>query len=672
MRKFWNRCYSLVLCGLIAAGLSPVTHGADLLTLADTGDKGFRASEDPVIIRFGQELPSDLVPYLRLEIDAIDVSDFVQRSNEEMVYTPQTPLEHGEHELRVVAVLPDGVIEEAALWKIEVRASETFRVAQVNGQVDLQVMQRIADDIEKPAPDKTQGQGAATLASRHADGNWTANSQFNMIFNSQEEQTLTGEEFDLTDYQVVTNWTQSALTLGHQNLSPNSLILNEFNRRGLSFNYRGEQQRFQAIGFSARTEQITGFRNFTGINDADHRTNGITLSAYPIPDNPQWLGVTAIYLDSRGVSEGQAQINDTTEESGGDARSILIDSYLGDRLWHLHGEVAKTSFDFDGVDAGFGAQDDDATTLSIGYDTSRRQSNEGQPDYTWGVSMVRQRVGPWFYSLGNTAVTVDRETTQLLANYQDGKFGANAVMSAGEDNVDDINTLPTTEIDTALVNLTYVPAAGGGDDASSMFKGMFKNPNFSLSWTQNKLDQVTTPTGFTGDDVNSSHDELIVMAAFSGDTWYWSLSHSMIQQDDKVNTANSADTNTTSLESQVAVNEKFNLAPIVQVSETDYGAIDTVSRSWLAGITFNFNYPADWNYSFSYTVNREEASDDSIDNRMRLGQLTLQWQYLQPSPNKFGMSFFNTASHTTNEVGPEELDQYQVFLGVNVTLPVSL
>jgi hypothetical protein len=57
---------------------------------------------------------------------------------------------------------------------------------------------------------------------------------------------------------------------------------------------------------------------------------------------------------------------------------------------------------------------------------------------------------------------------------------------------------------------------------------------------------------------------------------------------------------------------------------------------------------------------------------MRLGQLTLQWQYLQPSPNKFGMSFFNTASHTTNEVGPEELDQYQVFLGVNVTLPVSL
>jgi len=664
----------LLLCILAAGFSSPVS--AELLSLADMGDKGYRGTADAIEIRIGQDMPAELIPYLHLEIDAIDVSDFVQRDAQRLVFQPQTPLEPGMHELRVVAVLPDGTIEEAAIWSVEVRASKAFRIANFNSNTSLQAMQRISDDLPNPPGERLQGQGAVALDSRHADDDWELTGQANMIYNSQESQNLSGDEFELSDYQLKQSWNQSSITLGHQVISPGSLVLSDFSRRGLSASYHSEQQRFQATGFSTRTEEITGFDHFTGVDDADNRTSGVVLTAYPFESRPEQLAVSAIYLDSKGVSQGVAQVNDTAPNTGGDAAALILDSYPGNKRWRLRGEYASTRFDFDGENTGFDAEEDDAVTLSAGYDVGRDTERAMEADSSWNVNLMHQRVGPWFYSLGNTGVTVDRETTQLAGNYQGMALGLNGSISLGEDNVDKVNTLPTTEIKTAMFSLNYTPQSDPfGEEEMEQeqsSESLFSNPSYSLNWSMHDLDQIITPTGFTGDDVNSRYQELSLAATFSGSDWYWSLTQSWIGQDDKVYIDNVSDTVSTSLESQWTLNDYVSLSPVLQQSVTEYTNMAVETKSWLAGVTLNINYPDNWNNSLTYTVNRETDSEGTIDSRTRIAELMLQWNVRQAGQNKAGISLFTSASHQEVEQVGADMDQYQVFLGVNVAWPASL
>ena len=673
MKHLRIRHLPLCLCSLMAMAQPMISHSADMLTLGSAGEKGYRSSLDPVEIHFGQAMPADLAPYLRLEINAIDVTDFVQRSDQGLLYVPQEPLAPGFQELRLVAMLPDGTIEEAAIWTIEVRASKTFRVAETQGQIDLQVTHRVADDIDNSPSRRTQGQGGGTFFSQHADGDWSTTSRANLVYNSQSSQNHSGKELELTDYQIKGEWQRATLTMGHQNISPNSLVLNGFNRRGLSAGYTSEQHNFQTTAFSTRTEQITGFNHFTGINQSNHRTSGAMVSVNPFTSNPDQLTLSGIYLQGKGQSEGVAEISDATDKTGGDAQALIADSYLFNRLWRMRGEYASTSFDFDGKGTGLSSETDDAYTLLLDYDSSRANNNPGGDSGNWGLSLQHQHAGPWFYSLGNTAVTADRETTQLQGKYWNSTFSIIGLVSTGEDNVDDDDSLPTTAIDSASINLMYTPPMASVDSGSEPpAEWVFSNPSYSLNWSHYRLEQIDTPTGFTGDDVDSRYHEVLLSAAFSGNGWYWNLSQSFIDQDDRVLDANDQETLRTSLDSQFTINEYLSISPILQRTETDYVNQDMEIRSWLAGASIDLNYPSDWSYSLSHTVNREEASDDSIDSRAALTQATVQWRYREAAQNRFGITFFSNGSYQTTEDQGSDADDYQLFLGINVSLPISM
>jgi hypothetical protein len=662
----------LLICTALVG--TSVPANAQLLTLVEPSEKGYRGTRDSIEVRFGQDMPADLIPYLRLELDAIDVTDFVQSDSQRLLFLPQVSLEAGMHELRVVAVLPDGSIEEAAVWTLQIRASRDLEVASFNSNVNLRAMQRVSDDLDNPPEERQQGQGSLGWESRHANDDWEVTSHANIIYNSQRDQNLSGEALDLTDYQVRNRMKNGEIVLGHQLVSPGSLVLTDFNRRGLSASYHSDQQRFQATGFSTRTEEITGFDNLVGLEDSNNVSNGVIVAAYPFEAQPRQLAIAAVYMESQGVSQGVAQVNDNLPNTGGDAAAIIVDSYPGNQRWQLRGEYATTSFDFDGENTGYAAEEDDAVSLLVGYDTSR--DTDSAATSTWNLNLTHQRVGPWFYSLGNTGVTVDRETTQLAGNYQGIEFGMNGTVSLGQDNVDNIDTLPTTDIDTATLNFIYTPQSAEysqpATDQESSSGGLFSNPSYSLGWSMNRLDQNTFPTGYTGDEINSQYQELTLAATFSGSDWYWSVNQSWVKQDDKVIAANVSDTLATSIESQFSLNPYLSLSPVLQQSVTDYSNIGIETKSWLTGLTMNLNYPEDWSNSLSYTVNRETANDGTIDNRTRIAELILQWNFRQAGENKTGISFFTSASHQQLEQAGTDTDQYQAFVGVNIVWPATL
>ncbi|MFO7593816.1 MAG: hypothetical protein R6X15_07245 [Pseudomonadota bacterium] len=655
MNKYQG-CLVLICAAVI--GYSQTAHAEELLELSGVGGKGFRAGSDPIHISMSQALSEQIRPYLHLEIDAIDVTEFIRREADSLIYTPMEPLQPGMHELRVVANLPDGSIEEVAVWTIEVRASRDFRLARFGSTGIVQAVNRVADDLQHAPQQRTQAQGAVALNGELADGNWHTSGEANLIYNSLSERNLSGEELELMDYRIRTDWSQAALTLGHQTVPANSLVLNEFNRRGISGVYRSDDERLRIGAFGMRTEETVGIEDITGLAEASQRTSGALATVSPFTRYPERLSLSLVYLDGQGSGDGVAEFGDEALSSGGTATGLIAESFTGDRLWRIRGEMAQTNFDFDGFNTGYGAESDEAYSLLVGYDTSSEMARGAGTH--WSVNMLHQRVGPWFHSLGNTALAADRKTTQLMAAYQGSEFELNVAAARNEDNVDQIAVLPTTALSTHAFMLTYTPTplAGGG---------LFSSPSFSLDLNRGETRRVRTPLDFAGDDVDYLNVESSLSAAFQGDDWYWALSHSRAFQEDRGVSQNDAETSSSGIEVEMDLNGYLGFNSAIQYANSRYTNLDLEHDSLLASLRLKINYPRNWHSNLAYTWNREESSDGAVDIHIQTVELMTQWAYLRATESRAGVSFLATGSYQEREETGVESDQYQVFLGVNVT-----
>lgn len=659
------------VCGLLLASTTIPAMAAPL-TLAEEQGKDFRGSTDPLRIAIGRDMPAAQLAYLHFEIDAIDVSDFVQRGEREFTFVPQQPLSAGWHRLRVVALMPDGAIDEKAVWKFEVRASKKYRVAESNKQVNLMLMQRLATDLPAPLPGSTQAQGTLEYSSTYANNDWTLTSKASALYNSQAEQNASGEPIEVPDYQVKADWARKSVALGQQAIAPGSMILDGFNRRGISYTQSSKQERLALTGFATRTAEVTGISHITGLDDGNNLAAGAILTGYPIKDKPEALGISLVYLDSKGTTQGAAQIEDTDANTGGSAGAVVVDSYHGHKLWQLRGEYAQTRFDFDGINTGFAAQSDDAYSLALNYNTTRDSSGKDRKNRNWNFGVQRQRVGPWFFSQGNFGVTPDRNMTHVTGGYQGAELGVTGVVSMGEDNVTGDTTLPITVIDAAMLGLVYTPAQPATDQPEPEKKksgGLFQNPSYSLNLQQNSMDFRYVPAVFTGDDVNLANREAALAMTFSGKDWNWTLSHSMIWQDDRINLANSSETISTGVEVNKTLNKHLAVAPVLQQSVTRFSTTGIETQNSILGATLNASYPKNWNNSLTYTVNRQYSNDGSMDSTAQTIQALAQYTPQRTSPGKFDMKYFTSASYQRNETIDGTSAGYQLFVGINITWP---
>lgn len=666
--------YSLVCWSLLAA-ITSSTAAAEPLTLTQDEAKGYRAGKDPIRIAVGNDMPKDLIPYLRFEIDSIDVTDFIVKEPRSFTFTPQEPLTGGIHELRVVAVLPNGTIEETAVWKFEVRASVKYRVAEVNKKANLVLMQRLATNLPDPQPSATQAQGVVEFSSTHANGGWTLTSKANALYNSQVSQNPSGESVEVPDYQVKADWTRKSLVLGQQVISPGSLVLNEFSRRGISYSQQSEHNRLALTGFATRTAEVTGSSHITGLDDANNLASGVILSGHPFKDKPQALDVSLVYLDSRGATQGSAQVNDVSTGAGGNAHAVIVDSYHGNNTWQVRGEYAATAYDFDGLNTGYAAQTDNAYTALINYDTSRDTSGKDRQGRNWTFGIQRQRIGPWFFSQGNTNLTPDRDMTQMNGGYQGKEFGFNGLVSFGEDNVVGDNTLPITALNAAMLGAVYTPMQKSAEQQNAAGEnkpgGIFQNPSFSATLQHNHMNMRYSPAVFTGDKVNMTHQEATLAVTSAGTDWNWTLSHALIQQNDLNSTANNSQTVSAGLDASFTLNQKAALAPVLQQSVTRYTSTGVETQNSLAGATLNLSPAKNWATTLSYTVNRARATDGTMDTTTQIAQALLQFTPTRAGAGKFGVSYFTTASYQESQSIDETTGSYQLFVGASIAWPAS-
>ncbi|VAW97810.1 hypothetical protein MNBD_GAMMA21-2901 [hydrothermal vent metagenome] len=651
----------LSAAGVIFFKLSGVAIAVELI---EPAEGVYRTSQDPVLIRL-QSLPSDLWPYLQLELGNIDVSKFVSRTDDVLRYEPQDLLAKGSHQLRLLAVTPDGNIDEVAVWQIEIRTSAGFIESSIEASVDLQVSQRVADNFESDTVGETQGQGSAVFASVNSTRNVRITSSADFIYNSQSEQTLTGREFDLNEFNLKSEWSQASVTVGHQTIAANSLVLTDFNRRGVSGSIRNEGDTFTSTAFGMRTETIAGFEEGLGIGDSQNRTAGAVINVSPISAAPEKLIVSALYLDGRGRSDGLAEEADETPNTGGSATALIVESYSYKKQAYLRGEYARTSFDFDGKNTGYAEQDDRASSIYVQFATERDQDRV-QPN-NWNVGLLRQRVGPWFYSLGNNYLPSDKESTQLITNYMSPSWQLNAFAAFERNNVTNDQNVPTIETRLITTALTYTPQS----DTETPVTGMFSNPTYTFGYTFNEQEQVTDPTGFAGDVTDLKNSEASVSAGFAGDSWSWRVAYIMSSEDDVTNVYSDLKNQITSIEGFFPVGSQFTLTPIIQYTRIRDVDLNLTTTGWNSGLTIGYDNQGDWSASLTYTVTQEDRDDGLIDTRTEMLDIFAQWVISPAEINKPGFSLFTSANYQDTDVMNINIDQYQVFVGINASWPVT-
>jgi len=629
----------------------------------------FRNPTDEFRIFIPPIVPVEVLQNLSLELDGIDVTSMISREGNYAIFVPLRPLKWGEHSLRIVENTPDGSIMERGLWTFEVRRSTLFREAEFQGNLDLTATNRVADDNLENLPKDNQAQGGLGMAGTVADENWRMSGSMDFLYNSQSDQTPNDRKFDMGEYLFTGKIGPAQSDIGHHAIEPGSLVMESFNRRGVSASILPKSQQAKVTAFVMRTERIIGFQEGLGINDPDERVSGVVGSANPFPDNPEKLFLSGTYLNGEGEEIGVGEGGDL-EFSGGDAWSLIADSSIVNRRLRLRVEYAATRFDFDGEDTGFDAERDHAYSLLSVYTHPERTFRE--KPLNWSIGLEHQNVGTLFHSLANSGFPNDKRSTSAFAQIGWSALNINSVLGRETDNVEDDPLLPTIQTDQVTVSTTYSPfqetPQGGGWNP-------FEQPSYQLSLSQTKQEQTDTPTGFSGIVTDNRTRGLDLSASFNPGTWNWTISHAVTLFDDYSDVSSDTRNNFTNLSAGFPMGKLLSLMPNLQYNvfkdkDTD---VDNKSLSMGLGISLTL-YRDRLNGSLNYSLNRDSSSDDSTDIETSTVDAGLVLAIIMPKTNRPRVELFVNGNYQDidDKVTPHSgTHNYQVFAGINVSWSVA-
>jgi hypothetical protein len=659
-------------CLLQLAGL-PAAHAADDWTPQLLPAKGARGPVEPFRIRL-PNLPAAVLERLTLELDDFDVTALVTRDGADAVFTPPQPLPYGAHQLRLVEYAADGAVIERGAWDIEIRKSTAFREGELRIGSTLNVVQRIADDdLPANAPRKTQANGAAQIYSNVADDGWRVQSTADLLYNTQAELNARGRgEVDVGRWLVRGDAGPATAAAGHQVVAPDSLVMQAFNRRGVSLGVWADDPTkvISTRAFRLHTQDIIGFESGLGVGDEHNHVDGATLSLRPISSARDALTLTTTYVTGEGPAQTGAAgtgIVGTAFETEGSAANFVADSQLLAKRLRLRGEYAVSNYDFDGLDTGSDKEKDNAWSALATYVPLQNVNANGAP-VTVQFGVEEKQIGTFFKSIANPIGLGDRQGTRGFTGLNWGGFNANASYGVESDNVNDLALLPRTETIQSVLSLTYVPTltfAPRANPAEPPAYPWHGQPMFNLTYINLDQDVTKAAAGLAGGALHST-TSLSATASFTYSALMWSANHT-VGSDEHFGTLR-IDTRShlTQLSLSTRIGDKLTLSPAVQWSKIENNAQANKDSATVTSI-FNVGYAFTQrvNLNLGYSANRQQIDDGTINSHAHDIFGTLNWIVTPPQGVRPGFSLalegqYHDVDDRANTVN--SVNNYQIFL----------
>lgn len=654
------RCLSVaVLC---AVGFPASADWQPTLATAEHAD--YRAGDEAFRIRVPAEVPAEELQKLALELDAIDVTAMVQRDGEYAVFTPIQALVPGRHVLRLVEYADDGSVLELGFWSFEVRQSKLFREYAVAADTQVTGSYRAADNsLNDPLPDRLQGQGSSRVGFSTASGVWHSQGQFDLIYNSLNNEQPDSRQFDSGEFLFSVGNTHADARVGHQTVGTTSLVMDNFRRRGVSLEGRIPVINSRLSGFSLSSEDVIGFRRGLGVGDDNRRVDGVTFDSNPLPDNPRALYLSGTWLDGKGRDSSGLVASVGDAEPGlskGSAWSLSADSQLfGDHL-RLRGEYADTDYDFNTADSLNSERDTAYSFLASFTDTTAAGLN-------WNASVESRKIGTFFKSLGNQALPSDRRLLRAFGGAQWSTLGVQASVEQQKDNVRDIEQLPRIQTDLSSVSVNWAPTTPSGN-------GWLGAPSLSAAYSRQTQDQTFTPVGFTQPQTNNDLDSWQTHGALGYPFGSLGLTLQSSQFRDHAGVQDDTDTTGIHFDSNVALmQQRINLTPSARFDRTDDKTTNQNSIAITYGLQTAFVLkPEKLDSTLNVSLNRNRSTDDSIASDTLTFDMALNWHLIAARRNRPGFDLGLSALYNDVQdkvVGSNTISTYQAFLTLTMILP---
>lgn len=644
-----------------------------------------RQPAEALRIQLPSEVTDDVLQWLALELDNVDVSQIVQLETTPqgrfVVLRPPQPLGFGLHELRLVQYTPEGDIIERGVWKFDIQQTARFREASFAAHTTLDISRRIDEDELPDLPNETQAQGASSVQGRLAEDQWEAVAEANFLYDSvgvQGRGSSTdfrgGREFDLGEFLVAGRTEHVSALAGHHALRHQSLIMQGFHRRGVSLTGATASKMLSASGFAFRTEPITGFRDGLGVGRHEHRVAGSMVTARPIPGQGNALAVTATYLRGQGEDGNGVGVSGEELITAGDGWSVVAESRLAQDRVKLRGEVAETDFDIDGDQDVFEQERDDAHQLLVEIAPWLGKTLNGQPVH-WNFGAEYREVGLFFRSLANPSLPFDKELVRAFSTLQWGGLALQIQGGREKDNVDDIEDLPKLRNQLVLGNLSYTPQPKYDENGQPQLN-WYGQPSFNVSTQYAQLKHTVLPAAFLGGMINQRTTYNQLGASFQYHTWSWSVGHGFGREDDLTGFLSDRRNELSDLAANWQIAERVLLGAQLQYNTITDLRSSLTTRSWIGNMSAEAVLIRDrLTAGVNLSVNQDGASDDSVDTQTRTYGFSLNWQAIQPQRNWPGLLIWlrGERQEFEDDIAPQnDRSPYRVFLGASVNWPVSV
>lgn len=654
------RCLTVaVLC---AVGFPASADWQPTLATAEHAD--YRAGDEAFRIHVPAEVPVEELQKLALELDAIDVTAMVQRDGEYAVFTPIQALAPGRHVLRLVEYVDDGSILDLGFWSFEVRQSKLFREYAVAADTQVTGSYRAADDsLTRPLPDRLQGQGSSQVGYSAASGDWHSQGQFDLIYNSLNDEQSGGRQFDSGEFLFSVGNTYADARVGHQTVGTASLVMDNFRRRGVSLEGRIPVINSRLSGFSLSSEDVIGFRRGLGVSNANRRVDGVAFDSNPLPNNPRALYLSGTWLDGEGRDSSGLVASVGDAEPGlskGSAWSLSADSQLfGDRL-RLRGEYAGTDYDFNTADSLNSEQDTAYSLLATFTDSTAAGLN-------WNAGVESRKIGTFFKSLGNMALPSDRRLLRAFGGAQWSTLGVQASVERQKDNVRDMEQLPRIQTNLSSVSVNWAPTLASGN-------GWLGAPSLGAAYSRQTQDQTFTPVGFLQPQTNNDLDSWQIYATLGYPLGSLGLTLQSSQFRDHTHVQDDTDTRGISFDSNVALmQQRINLTPSVRFDRTDDKTTNQSSTAITYGLQTAFVLkPEKLDGALNVSLNRNRATDDSVASDTLTFDMALNWHLMAARRNRPGFDLGLSVLYNDMQdkvVETNTIDTYQAFLTLTMILP---
>ena len=634
---------------------------------------------------------------LLFELDGIDVTDLADIQNSTASITPAEILNIGKHQVIVYQLNGDELETLATLsYQVETGTSSTTATtdesteqtattdvasstsdyatpsetknSNINIHGSFEVSHTIAQSSNRSSSNNWQINGNAQIQGEWGRDDWSIEANTNVVLEPKSITDSTASSSDqykmnIGDFLVKLRKGNLSSQIGNHQLQSSNLLLYNFYRRGISFNWKQPKKNIDVTGFSYNAQTLSGFAGGLGISDSNNRVSGGILRFTPFKNAAKATEIILTWLTGRQQNintTNNAGANSQDQTIAGNGWDIAVNSKLLNNKLNIKTELAQSTYDDDGINTGEAAKDDRAYTLDATYQILT-PDYQNKKENTLEVGIEKKHIGTYFKSLANSSLTTDLDSTRLHSLFNNGQLTLQGGIEYQKNNVNDIENIATLGTTLADININYSPIFEGDKKP-----GFWGRPNFGASITQSTQKTIKQPASSTT-TVNQVTFNNTLFANFYYDKWDWNISLTQGFNDDK--TKDERNTNQLlSLGFNIRPYERLDFNSYWQISkQNNQNAADTSNQS----LSFNANaeiIPSKLNANAGINIS-EQRTAGNLQSRTSNLDFGVNWTPDAQKKRKTHLSYWlrGQYSHQTGiNISANQKNDYEVTAGLSV------